>query len=59
MSYDQRNMDALIDLNDINNLCDEIRKMVSREGSKPIGGKERDLLRQAEQNLRKVKGTLV
>jgi len=59
MAYEQRNMDTLIDLNDINNLCNDIRKIISQEDSVTIGGKERDLLRQAEQNLRKVKGTLV
>ncbi len=60
MSYDQRNIDTLIDLNDINKLCDDIRMILSEDDSKlTLGSKERELIRQAEQNLRKVKGTLI
>ena len=51
---DQRNLDTLIELNDIVNLCKKIQKKIMADDYKYPSSKDRELIRKVEQTLRTV-----
>ncbi len=52
MNLDHRNTDALIDLNDIINLCKKMRQKIMADGYKTPSVKERKLLKEVELKLK-------
>lgn len=52
MNMDQRNIDTLIELNDIINLCKKIQKKIMADDFKALSPKERKILRDVELKLK-------
>ena len=52
MNMDQRNMDTLVELNDIINLCRKMQKKIMSDGYKTPNKLERYLLKEVELKLK-------
>lgn len=53
MNLDQRNVDTLVELNDIINLCHKMQKKIMADGYKTPTALERKLLKEVELKLKK------
>ena len=54
MNMDQRNIDTLIELNDIVDLCKKIQKKIMADDFKTLSPKERKVLRGVELKLKEI-----
>ena len=52
MNMDQRNIDVLIELNDIKKLCNDMQKKIMSDGYKTPSKEERKLLKEVEVKLK-------